>query len=93
MKLSVVIPTFNRRDVLGRTLASIAAQDFPPKDLEVIVVMDGSTDGTAEFLSSFTLECSFRALTAPHRGAGAARNVGIRAATGEPEPGPSPGRT
>jgi glycosyltransferase involved in cell wall biosynthesis len=83
MKLSVVIPTFNRRDVLGRTLASIAAQDFPPKNLEVIVVMDGSTDGTAEFLSSFTLECSFHALTAPHRGAGAARNVGIRAATGE----------
>jgi glycosyltransferase involved in cell wall biosynthesis/peptidoglycan/xylan/chitin deacetylase (PgdA/CDA1 family) len=83
MKLSVVVPTFNRRDVLARTLANISAQDFPPEDLEVIVVIDGSTDGTASFLSDFPIDCSFRVLSGPHRGAGAARNVGIRAASAE----------
>ncbi len=83
IKLSVVIPTFNRRRVLERTLPSLLAQDFPPENYEVIVVVDGSTDGTAQMLRDCKPMCSLRVLDSPHRGPGAARNVGIRAAVGE----------
>jgi peptidoglycan/xylan/chitin deacetylase (PgdA/CDA1 family)/glycosyltransferase involved in cell wall biosynthesis len=83
MKLSVVIPTFNRRHVLERTLPALLAQDLAPEDYEVIVVMDGSTDGTAELLRNWKPKCAFRTLEAPHRGPSAARNVGILAAVGE----------
>jgi peptidoglycan/xylan/chitin deacetylase (PgdA/CDA1 family)/GT2 family glycosyltransferase len=83
IKLSVVIPTFNRRHVLERTLPSLLAQDFPPENYEVIVVVDGSTDGTAQMLRDCEPMCSLRVLDSPHRGPGAARNVGIRAAVGD----------
>lgn len=83
IKVSVVIPTFNRRRVLERTLPSLLAQDFPPENYEVIVVVDGSTDGTAQMLRDCKPMCSFRVLDSEHRGPGAARNVGIRAAVGE----------
>ena len=48
--LSVLVPTYNRRDALGRLLASLAGQTLPPSDFEVVVVDDGSTDGTADRL-------------------------------------------
>ena len=83
IRISVIIPTYNRRHVLERTLPGVLAQDFPPQDYEVIVVMDGSTDGTAEMLRDLKPKCSLRVLESQHRGAGAARNVGIRAAVGE----------
>lgn len=83
LKLSVVIPTFNRRHVLERTLPSLLAQDFPPENYEVIVVVDGSTDGTAEMLRDWKPMCSLRVLESSHHGTGAARNVGIRVAVGE----------
>lgn len=83
IKLSVVIPTYNRRHILERALSALSAQDLPPKDFEVIVVIDGSTDDTAECLRGWKPKFASQALTAQHRGAGAARNVGIRAATGE----------
>lgn len=83
IRISVIIPTYNRRHVLERTLPGVLAQDFPPQDYEVIVVMDGSTDGTAEMLRDLKPKCSLRVLESQHRGAGAARNLGIRAAVGE----------
>ena len=49
-KVSVVIPTHNRRDLLGRTLSTVLCQTH--RDLEVIVVDDGSTDDTLPFLST-----------------------------------------
>ena len=83
VKISVIIPTYNRRHILERTLPGVLAQDFPPQDYEVIVVADGSTDGTTEMLRDLKPTCCFRVLESEHRGAGTARNVGIRAATGE----------
>ncbi len=79
MLFSVVIPTFNRLQYLPATLASVRAQRFT--DFEVIVVDDGSTDGTQEFLS--TLGSSIRAVHQPNLGPGAARNAGAAAAAGE----------
>lgn len=76
---SVVIPTYNRREMLRDALASIWSQTF--SDYEVIVVDDGSTDGTRESLASANAPLRF--LTQSHRGPGAARNLGIREAQGE----------
>jgi glycosyltransferase involved in cell wall biosynthesis/peptidoglycan/xylan/chitin deacetylase (PgdA/CDA1 family) len=83
IKVSVIIPTFNRRHVLARTLPLLFAQEFPAEEYEVIVVVDGSTDGTYEWLKSLAPHCTLKALEAQHRGAGAARNIGIHAASGE----------
>lgn len=83
IKLSVVIPTFNRRRVLERTLPSLAAQDLSFEDYEVIVAVNGSTDGTQEFLSSWKPKHAFRWFEVPRKGAGAARNAGIQAAIGD----------
>ena len=78
MLFSVIIPTFNRVALLRETLSSVFAQSF--KDYEVIVVDDGSSDGTADYLQ--LLGEKVQVLIQPNRGAGAARNVGAAAAKG-----------
>ena len=84
LKLSVVIPTHNRRDVLiGQALPAIFNQDFPAEEYEVIVVVDGSTDGTAESLRSLKANCGWRVIEQPNRGPSAARNNAIDAARGD----------
>ncbi|HTW93390.1 MAG TPA: glycosyltransferase [Tepidisphaeraceae bacterium] len=75
--LSIIIPTFNRRELLRRTLASIPASD----DVGVIVVDDGSTDGTMEMLRS--MGGQVMAIQQSQQGPGAARNRGAAAASGE----------
>lgn len=83
MKFSIIVPTYNRRNVLSRTLATVLAQDFPSNEYEVIVVVDGSSDGTTEMLRGFQPRCGFRVLEQPNRGQAAARNLGLKAARGE----------
>jgi glycosyltransferase involved in cell wall biosynthesis len=76
--ISVIVTTYERRALLARTLASVFAQTTA--DHEVIVVDDGSTDGTAEFLDSQPVS----AVTIPHSGNPAvARNAGLARARGE----------
>lgn len=50
LALSIIIPTFNKRAVLAETLAALEVQTLPADQFEVIVVDDGSTDGTREWL-------------------------------------------
>jgi peptidoglycan/xylan/chitin deacetylase (PgdA/CDA1 family)/glycosyltransferase involved in cell wall biosynthesis len=82
-QISVVMATWNRRKILLRSLQTVFAQDIEPERYEVIVVVDGSTDGTAEALREFRPSCTLRVLERCHRGISAARNDGIRAAQGE----------
>lgn len=79
MRISVVIPSYNRADLLPRTLASIQTQRRPPD--EVIVVDDGSADSTPDFLAR--LAPAVRSRRVPNGGDLVARNIGVRAATGE----------
>jgi peptidoglycan/xylan/chitin deacetylase (PgdA/CDA1 family) len=83
IRLSVVIPTFNRRHVLERTLPLLLAQDFLPEDYELIYVLDGSTDGTAGMLRALKPQCSLQVLEQPNQGPSAARNKGVQAARGD----------
>ena len=76
---SIIIPTYNRIELLLNALDSIFAQTL--KDYEIIVVDDGSTDGTAALSASLSGRILF--LTQSNRGPGPARNLGARQATGE----------
>lgn len=78
--VSVVIPTYNRRDLIERCLESLSKQTEP--ELDVIVVDDGSTDGTAAWLAEE--HPGVRVEVMPeNRGFAAATNAGIRAASGD----------
>jgi len=50
IKISVLIPTFNRKDLVTRAIQSVVNQTFQP--FEIIVIDDGSTDGTSEFIKT-----------------------------------------
>jgi glycosyltransferase involved in cell wall biosynthesis len=82
-RISVVIPTFNRRERLGRVLSALVGQTTPPSEFEVIVVDDGSADGTSEWLSLQSFPFELRCLRQQNAGPARARNKGIEAARGE----------
>jgi Glycosyl transferase family 2 len=79
---SVIIPVYNRANLVGSALDSVLAQDF--SDYELIVVDDGSTDQTAEVIGRYAAEHPGRiiSLRQSNGGPGAARNTGIAAARG-----------
>src|SRR5579859_5892156 len=83
MDVSVVIPTYNRRDSLARTLDTLFAQDFPPGQYEVIVAVDGSTDGTADYLRQLRHPCLRFLEHSCNQGQAAARNSAHEVARGE----------
>jgi glycosyltransferase involved in cell wall biosynthesis len=76
--VSCIIPAFNAEPFVGEAIESVLAQTYSA--VEIIVVDDGSTDRTADVARSYgpTVHCLVR----PHRGAGAAKNDGIRVAQG-----------
>jgi len=82
-RVSVVIPTFGKADLLAVTLAALDAQTYARELLEVVVVDDCSTDRTGEMLASFTAGFALRRLRhETNRGRAAARNTAVRAAAG-----------
>lgn len=83
MRISVVVPTYNRKAIVTRTLETLFAQDCPRESMAILVVVDGSTDGSAESLRALHAPCSFRVLEQENRGLAGARNSGLRAATGD----------
>jgi glycosyltransferase involved in cell wall biosynthesis len=84
-RCSVVIPTYNRAELLRRTLDSLSAQDLPRTAFEVLVVDDGSSDATAEVVQGFGDRLDVKYFFQPDEGwrVAQARNVGIAHATGE----------
>ena len=74
--VSVVIPTFNRGHTLNRAIDSVLGQTLLPS--EIIVVDDGSTDGTEELISTEYSSVSY--IRSENRGVSAARNLGMKAA-------------
>ena len=80
LKVSIVIPLYNKERYIERALDSIAAQTFT--DFEAIVVDDGSTDGGASMVANYPGE-RFRLIRQSNQGPGAARNAAIAQASGE----------
>ncbi|MGC1770563.1 MAG: glycosyltransferase, partial [Candidatus Acidiferrales bacterium] len=80
---SVIIPTYNRKDVLMQCLDALARQSVAPETFEVIVVDDGSSDGTEQLCRNFRAAFPFQYLRQLNAGAGAARRRGVRHARGE----------
>ena len=80
---SVIIPTYNRLPILQKCLHAMEVQDFT-QPYEIVVVDDGSTDGTVEFLQSHNDEFPHvRLYLQNHEGAAIARNTGIDLAAGD----------
>jgi glycosyltransferase involved in cell wall biosynthesis len=73
--VSVIIPTLNRATKVARAISSVLYQTF--RDYEIIVVDDGSTDGTREIISQFGLQITYIAHSS-NLGVSAARNTGIK---------------
>jgi glycosyltransferase involved in cell wall biosynthesis len=83
VEISVVIPTFNSRDVLRRTISELVSQAFPKHAYEIVIADDGSTDGTAEMVREAQRgPVAVRYVSQPNLGRSAARNRGARAALG-----------
>lgn len=82
-KVTVVIPTYQRRDSLLRTLASLDRQTLPANQYEVIAAVDGSTDGTADAVRRFCVPYALSAVEGPKCGRAGACNAGLRAAAGD----------
>ncbi|WP_265112369.1 glycosyltransferase family 2 protein [Halosolutus halophilus] len=78
---SVVVPTYNRADVLPRTLDSVREQTF--QEFEIVVVDDGSTDNIAAVVDQYPDDRIRYVSHETNRGPSAARNTGIRAAEGK----------
>jgi glycosyltransferase involved in cell wall biosynthesis len=80
--VSVIVPAWNAQTTLRETLASVAGQTY--ENLEIIIVDDGSTDGTAEVAREFcTAEPRARLIRKENGGVASARNAGIAEAKGE----------
>ena len=82
VELSVVIPTYQRRESLRQVLAALCRQTLPLDAFEVIVSVDGSRDGTEQMLAALDVPYELRWVASAHGGPGAARNLGAQGVQG-----------
>ncbi|MCS6776837.1 MAG: glycosyltransferase family A protein [Chloroherpetonaceae bacterium] len=80
LQISVVIPTYNRRESLLRALRALTRQTFPAGHFEVIVVSDGSTDGTKEAVQALQTPYQLTFVEQSNSGPSVARNRGAELA-------------
>lgn len=87
MFFSIIIPTYNRRPILEKCLTALEQQPLPANTAvdgyEVVVVDDGSTDGTVAWLQQTAAFPHVRLVEQDHQGPAAARNLGIASAKGD----------
>ena len=79
-EISVVIPTYNRLEQLGKTIKGLEKQTFPMDRFEVVVVSDGSTDGTNRYLQENRTSLNLRCVYQDNLGVATARNQGVQRA-------------
>ena len=83
-KISVIIPAYNVEGLLEKCVISVVSQDYPKDLLEIIVVDDGSTDGTAGILDDLAGKYdNIKAVHKANGGSSSARNAGLSIANGD----------
>jgi cellulose synthase/poly-beta-1,6-N-acetylglucosamine synthase-like glycosyltransferase len=85
-RVSFLLPVYNEREHLGESLESIARQDYPAEQIEIMLVDGESTDGTPRIVEEFSQrhpEIALRVLANPARNTAVGRNLGLDAASGE----------
>lgn len=84
MKLSIIVPVYNVEAFLDKCIDSLLAQDLPQEGYEIILVDDGSTDGSGKLCDSLAAEHgNIRVIHQQNRGLSGARNAGIPAVSGD----------
>lgn len=81
VKVSIIMPTFNREQTIKKAIDSIIDQSF--NNWELIIVDDGSTDDTKKILNSYKDDHRISVIPGKHEGVSRARNTGLRKTTGE----------
>ena len=79
MKVSVIVPAYNAQKTIGQCIDALLAQTYPRESYEVIVVDDGSTDGTTDVVKAYQVKYLYQR----NQGPATARNIGVREAQGE----------
>ena len=79
MRISVIIPTYNRKYLINRSIKSVINQSYKP--FEIIVIDDGSEDGTFNYVREYFPEIVV--IKQPNNGVSSARNLGIKIAKGD----------
>jgi glycosyltransferase involved in cell wall biosynthesis len=80
---SIIICTRNRKELLAGAIKTLDDQSIPAGGYEIIVIDDGSTDGTEEMIGSMKTACTLRYMNRPWKGRAGARNHGIHEARGD----------
>lgn len=80
-KVSIIIAAFNVANFIKKAVDSVLSQSY--SNLEVILVDDGSTDGTVEKLSEYSKDQRLRIIKTPNGGLSSARNLGVKSSTGK----------
>jgi len=83
MIFSLIIPTYNRLDELRELIPTIEQQDYDLKYIELVIVDDGSTDGTSDYMDRYKSDLKITYAKQLNQGPGPARNKGMTLATGE----------
>jgi len=83
-EISVVIPTFNRKELLRELILSLFQQSYPKERYEIIVIDNSSTDGTVQLIQEFQQRspCRLSYYKKENKGPAASRNLGIKNASG-----------
>ena len=81
MKVSVIVPTFNRASLLPRAIDSVLSQSY--QDFDLTIVDDGSTDETYNLVKSYLSNPKIKYIRTDNRGVSAARNLGVALTNGE----------
>ncbi len=83
-KVTVIIPVYNVENYLAEALESLLAQTIPQEEMEVLMINDGSTDGSPAICEEYANKYpNFKVISQENQGVSAARNAGIRRAKGK----------
>ena len=83
MKISAIVPTYNRRDALRDCIQTLIDQDLAKDQYEIVVVVDGSSDGTTSMLRSLASQANLVIIEQENKGKSAAINAGMNAASSD----------